>query len=79
MAAARRSETVAHVVSALPLTDAQATRLTAVLGDIYGRAMSVQTEINPALLGGLRINVGDDVIEGDVATRLQRAAQNLPR
>ena len=34
---------------------------------------------NSALLGGLRINVGDDVIEGDVATRLQRAAQNLPR
>lgn len=79
LAAARRSETVAHVVSAVELTDAQDSRLAAVLADIYGRAMSVQTEIDPQLLGGLRIAVGDDVIEGDIATRLAKAAENLPR
>lgn len=79
MAAARRGESVAHVVSAVELTEAQRTRLASVLGRIYGRTISVQTEIDPALLGGLRISVGDEVIEADIATRLANAAASLPR
>ncbi|AZG44749.1 F0F1 ATP synthase subunit B/delta [Gordonia insulae] len=79
LAAARRGESVAHVVSAADLTDAQQARLASVLGTIYGRTISVQTEIDPDLLGGLRIAVGDEVIEADVATRLAKAAESLPR
>ncbi len=79
LAAARRGESVAHVVSASPLSDAQIDRLSGVLGGIYGRTISVQTEIAPELLGGLRISVGDEVIDADVATRLAKAAETLPR
>ncbi|MCT1354472.1 F0F1 ATP synthase subunit B/delta [Gordonia sp. p3-SID1431] len=79
LAAARRGESVAHVVSASPLSDAQIDRLSGVLGGIYGRTISVQTEIAPELLGGLRISVGDEVIDADVATRLAMAAETLPR
>lgn len=79
LAAARRGESVAHVVSASPLTDAQIQRLAGVLGNIYGRSISVQTEVDPEILGGLRIAVGDEVIEADIATRLAKAAQTLPR
>nr|HQV20259.1 F0F1 ATP synthase subunit delta [Gordonia sp. (in: high G+C Gram-positive bacteria)] len=79
LAAARRGESVAHVVSAAPLTDSQIQRLRGVLGNIYGRTISVQTEVNPEILGGLRIAVGDEVIEADIATRLATAAQTLPR
>ncbi len=79
LAAARRGESVAHVVSAAPLTDAQIQRLAGVLGNIYGRSISVQTEVDPEILGGLRIAVGDEVIEADIATRLAKAAQTLPR
>ncbi|MFW0784213.1 F0F1 ATP synthase subunit B/delta [Gordonia sp. CPCC 206044] len=79
LAAARRGESVAHVVSATELTAAQQARLASVLGTIYGRTISVQTEIDPAILGGLRIGVGDEQIEADVATRLAKAATSLPR
>ena len=79
LAAARRGESVAHVVSASELSDAQIDRLSSVLGGIYGRTISVQTEVAPELLGGLRISVGDEVIDADVATRLAKAAETLPR
>ncbi|GAB88480.1 F0F1 ATP synthase subunit B/delta [Gordonia rhizosphera] len=79
LAAARRGEVVAHVVSPTGLTDAQKARLSTVLGTIYGRTISVQTEIDPQILGGLRIGVGDELIEADVATRLAKAAESLPR
>ncbi|MFW0797432.1 F0F1 ATP synthase subunit B/delta [Gordonia sp. CPCC 205515] len=79
LAAARRGESVAHVVSAAELSDAQAARLASVLGTIYGRTMSVQTEIDPELVGGLRVAVGDEIIEADVATRLAKASASLPR
>lgn len=78
LAAARRGESVAHVVTPAELTDAQSSRLAAVLGSIYGRTISVQTEIDPELLGGLRIAVGDEVVEADIASRLAKAAEALP-
>ncbi|MBJ7291275.1 F0F1 ATP synthase subunit B/delta [Williamsia sp.] len=79
LAAARRGESVAHVVSASPLTDGQEERLTEALGRIYNREISTQVEIDPSLLGGLRVAIGDEVIDGDVATRLAKAAEELPR
>jgi len=79
LAAARRGESVAHVIAAAPLRDEQSTRLATVLGRVYRREISVQAETDAALLGGLKITVGDEVIEGDVATRLAKAAESLPR
>lgn len=75
---ARRGEIVAHVSAAAELTDAQRTRLTQVLGRIYGHAASVQMKIDPALLGGLSIAVGDEVIDGTLAARLAAAQTQLP-
>jgi F-type H+-transporting ATPase subunit delta len=40
----------------------------------YGNDLEVQYLINPALLGGLRIRVGDDVFDGSVQGRLDRLA-----
>ncbi|MDF0530296.1 F0F1 ATP synthase subunit B/delta [Tsukamurella sp. 8F] len=79
LAAARRGESVAHVRSATELTQAQTERATGLLGRIYQRSISIQTEVDPELLGGLRITVGDEVIDGDVASRLAKAAGQLPR
>jgi F-type H+-transporting ATPase subunit delta len=40
--------------------------------------MSVQVELDPELLGGLVIRVGDEVIDGSVAARLAKAREELP-
>ena len=71
-------EVVAHVSAAAELSDAQRTRLTEVLGRIYGRPASLQLHIDPELLGGLTIAVGDEVIDGSLASRLASAENQLP-
>ncbi len=69
-AAARRERSVARVLSAIPLTDEQQTRLAAALGEIYGRAITVRAAVDPAVRGGLVVHIGDEVIDGSVAARL---------
>ncbi|MGV9803450.1 F0F1 ATP synthase subunit B/delta [Mycobacterium sp. NPDC003449] len=78
LAVARRGEVVAHVTAAADLSDAQRTRLTEVLTRIYGHPVSVQLHVDPELLGGLSITVGDEVIDGSIAARLAAAQTGLP-
>ena len=78
LAVARRGEIVAHVTAAAELSDAQRTRLTEVLSRIYGRPVDVQLNVDPELLGGLSIAVGDEVIDGSIASRLAAAQTSLP-
>jgi F-type H+-transporting ATPase subunit b/F-type H+-transporting ATPase subunit delta len=78
LAVARRGEVVAHVSAAANLSDAQRTRLTEVLTRIYGHPVSVQLHVNPELLGGLNIAVGDEVIDGTLSSRLLAAETKLP-
>ena len=78
LAVSRRGEAVAHVTAAAELSDAQRTRLTEVLSRIYGQPVSVQLQIDPAVLGGLLISVGDEVIDGAISSRLTAAKTGLP-
>jgi ATP synthase F0 subunit b/ATP synthase F1 delta subunit len=78
VAVARRGEVVAQVLAAAELSDAQRTRLTEVLSRIYGHPVTVQLEIDPELLGGLLISVGDEVVDGTLSSRLATAEAQLP-
>jgi ATP synthase F0 subunit b/ATP synthase F1 delta subunit len=78
VAVARRGEVVAQVSAAAELSAAQATRLTEVLSRIYGHPVTVQLQIDAALLGGLLIAVGDEVIDGTLSSRLIAAEAQLP-
>jgi ATP synthase F1 delta subunit len=78
LAIARRGEVIADCSAAAELTDAQHNRLTQVLSRIYGRPVSVQLQIDPTLLGGLAISVGDEVIDGTLSSRLAAARNRLP-
>jgi F0F1-type ATP synthase delta subunit len=50
-----------------------------VLSDLYGRPIEVRTSIEPAVQGGLAIRVGDEVIDGTVASRFAAARAALAR
>lgn len=69
-AAARRRRAVAIVKAPMALSAAQEQRLTTALSRIYGREMSVSVDVDPAVMGGLRVQVGEDVIDGSVAGQL---------
>jgi F-type H+-transporting ATPase subunit delta len=79
LAAARRQRTVARVTTPVRLTPEQEDRLRDTLTRIYGRPMSLQVELDEALLGGLVVRVGGEVIDGSVAGRLEAARRSLPR
>ncbi|MCB0925833.1 MAG: F0F1 ATP synthase subunit B/delta [Mycobacterium sp.] len=78
LAIARRGEVVAEVVAAADLSDGQRSRLAQILTRIYQHPVSVQLTIDRAVLGGLSVAVGDEVIDGTLSSRLTAAATGLP-
>jgi F-type H+-transporting ATPase subunit delta len=70
LAARRRDRSMARVITAVELTAAQQQRLSRTLSQMYGRSITVRTAVDPSVLGGLVIRVGDEVIDGSVAARL---------
>lgn len=63
-------ELVAVVTSAGPIDAAQVARLERGLARQFGRSLRVNLVIDPSILGGLRVQVGDEVIDGTLSTRL---------
>ena len=62
---------------ARPLDAAQTERLGAALSRIYGRQVALQVDIDDAVIGGVQVRVGDDVLDGTVARRLQDVRRRL--
>jgi len=65
------------VESAVELDEASRQRVLAGLTKQYGTDLVAQYQVNPTLLGGLRIRVGNDVFDGSVKGRLERFANSL--
>jgi F-type H+-transporting ATPase subunit delta len=76
-AAARRQRLIAHVTAARPLDDAQQERLARALQSVYGRQVQLQVEVDPSILGGLSVRIGDEVIDGSTTKRLDDVRRRL--
>ena len=61
------------------LTDSSECRLTELLTRIYGHPVSLQLDVDPELLGGLTIAVGDEVIDGSLCLQARRGRDPFAR
>jgi len=77
LAAERRNRMVAVVTSAVPLSAPQKQRLGAALARLYGRPMHLNLDVDPEVLGGIRVQVGDEVINGSIADRLEDVSRRM--
>ena len=67
----------AKIMAAMPVDDAQFGQLVATLEKKFGRKVNAQVEIDPELIGGARIVVGDKVIDATVRGKLDAMAAAL--
>lgn len=77
LAAGHRGETTAEVTSAHPLTDDQVDGLKAQLRTRIGTDVNVDLAVDPALLGGLVVKIGSQMIDSSIRTRLNTLAHAM--
>ena len=77
LAARHRGETTAEIVSARPLDDGQLAALKDRLKSRLGRDVAVDLTVDPAILGGLVVKVGSQMIDGSIRTKLNNLAQAM--
>ena len=77
LAAARRGRIIADVRAATPLTSEQESRLVAALAQLHGRAVELNVALDPTVIGGIEVRIGDEVIDGTAATKLEQARRRL--
>ena len=75
--AMRREQLTATVTAAVPLDEVQAQRLARALARMYNRVVQINVVLDPAVVGGIRVQVGDEVVDGTILRRLQEAERAL--
>ena len=77
LVAAYSERLVAQVTVAAPLSADQAKRLSSALTATYGHGVKVNVEVDPAVLGGVRVQIAGEVLDGTIASRLNEARLQL--
>ena len=77
IAAERRQRLIAVVRTATDLSAEQRRRLADALAGIYGHEVYVNIVIDPKVMGGMTIQVGDELIDASVASRLSAVRRKL--
>lgn len=79
LASQRRERSIAVVTVARPIDEAQADRLRSAVARAFGTEVVLQVVIDPSVLGGVSVRVGDEIVDGTVLRRLAEARRQLRR
>ncbi|MEU1876510.1 F0F1 ATP synthase subunit delta [Streptosporangium sp. NPDC020072] len=77
LVAAQRQRLVAVVRSAVELSEEQKRRLATWLRTSYGRDVHLNVEVDPRVLGGFSVRIGDDLIDTTIAGRIEEVRRRL--
>ncbi len=77
IAGTRRQQLAATVVSAIDLDATQRERLANALSSHYGKDVHLNVVIDAAVIGGIRVQIGDDVVDGTILRRLEGARRHF--
>ena len=72
-----RGIAVAQVTTAVPIDERQKATIASRLGQRVGKTVTVETRVDPEILGGVIAQIGDNVIDGSVRGRLERLRRAL--
>jgi F-type H+-transporting ATPase subunit delta len=77
IAARRRQQLIAYVRSAVELSASQRRRLAQALARTYGHDVHLDVVVDPSVVGGISVQIGDELIDGTAATRLAAVRRKL--
>lgn len=75
--AAQAGLSIATVTVAGQISETQLNRLAEALSERYGKRLTINVVVDPAVIGGMRVQIGDDVIDGSIANRLSHLKLSL--
>lgn len=74
-----RGIVIADVTTAIQLDAAESERVAARLTEMVGRDIQIRTHVDPDIIGGIVIRMGDTLIDGSVITQLRQLRQRMSR
>ena len=77
MAAQRRQMLIAVVHSAVDLSESQRGRLASALSSAYGHRIHLNVIVDPSVVGGMSVQIGDELIDGTIASQLSAVRRKL--
>jgi F-type H+-transporting ATPase subunit delta len=77
IAAQRRQQLIAVVRSAVELSATQRRRLAETLAASYGHRIHLNVVLDPSVVGGISVHIGDELIDGTAASRLSAVRRKL--
>jgi F-type H+-transporting ATPase subunit delta len=79
LASESRKKATADVVTAVPLSEETGKKLEEVLSELIGEAVFLKKTVDPSLLGGLVVRVGERIIDGSIRSQLHRLREGISR